>query len=353
MKGSISIVQYKSYGALQRCVCSETSGDTFMNKQPITVIHHSADFDGRFCEAIATRFLVNKTNPDGATFIGWDYGDPKLRWPDNGTVYVLDLSPECFDVLPDINEVCRRLIWIDHHKTAIDKWPEEIPGYRIDGVAACRLAWQWFQCCDGNWTAPRSSAMAPAGVLPQKQDFVDRNVTEPMAVRLAGEYDIWDKRDPNAEVFQFGLRSVDLTPDYWANLLDDTVSNILSGTGMEQTTSQLVCSHLLNNGRVLQRYQQESDASLMQKRSFTIDWEGLKFLCINHGRFNSLTFASAVKPEHDALLGFCWDGSKWTVSLYHAPHRTDIDLSAIASRYGGGGHRGACGFQSRTSLPWL
>src|SRR5689334_18504449 len=98
-----------------------------------TVIYHSADFDGIFCREIARKFL-----PD-ANLIGWNFGDDKIIVPEEGEIYVLDLSPECllgFDV--------SRLIWIDHHKTAIDKYDQKIPGYRIDGVAACRLAWQWF-----------------------------------------------------------------------------------------------------------------------------------------------------------------------------------------------------------------
>jgi hypothetical protein len=60
----------------------------------------------------------------------------------------------------------------------------------------------------------------------------------------------------------------------------------------------------------------------------------------------------AVRPEHEGLFGFNWTGKKWRVSLYHAPHRTDIDLSVIAVKYGGGGHRGACGFRC-DKLPFL
>lgn len=49
---------------------------------------------------------------------------------------------------------------------------------------------------------------------------------------------------------------------------------------------------------------------------------------------------------------FYWNGATWTVSLYHAAHRKDLDLSAIAVKYGGGGHRGACGFRA-AKLPFL
>ena len=85
-----------------------------------------------------------------------------------------------------------------------------------------------------------------------------------------------------------------------------------------------------------------------------MDWEGLNFIVLNTGRFNSLTFAALDKPEtgHDALLGYMFNGKCWTVSLYHAKHRTDIDLSLIAVKHGGGGHKGACGFTC-DKLPFM
>lgn len=310
-----------------------------MNK--ITVIHHSADFDGRFCREIAKKF-----RPD-AELIGWDFGDKPLIIPD-GPLYVLDLpldAPFGFDYRKIGNERGPQhpagLVWIDHHKSSIESHPKDIPGYRIDGVAACRLAWQWFSHYQGETEIPTSK---PAAL---KEDYVNRTVLEPLAVRLAGEYDIWDKRDPNADVFQFGLRSKDLSDYDWKMLLDPTVDATLAGTGMDTTNSDLACTVLLQNGHLLQRYQQANDKSVMN-RSFMMNFEDLKFLALNTPRCNSLTFASKDVPEtgHDALMGFCWDGQKWKVSLYHAKHRTDLDLSLIATKYGGGGHKGACGFQA-------
>jgi nanoRNase/pAp phosphatase (c-di-AMP/oligoRNAs hydrolase) len=64
-----------------------------------------------------------------------------------------------------------------------------------------------------------------------------------------------------------------------------------------------------------------------------------------------MTFESIKSAGHDALLTFCWLKDKWRISLYHAEHRKDIDLSVIAVKYGGGGHKGACGFHSRV-LPF-
>ena len=299
-----------------------------------TVIHHSADYDGIFCREIARKFLP------GAELIGWDFADKALAIPD-GRIYILDLPPDRvfgidFSKVPTnawdgYRDLMNRTIWIDHHASSIKSSPTDIPGYRIDGVAACRLAWQWFN-------RPKDDGAYPIAAL-KKEDYVNRLVTEPLAVRLAGEYDIWDKRDPNAETFQFGLRSRELDSVVWNALFD--------------LDNKVAVETLLYGGRMLQSYQQRNDAGLMH-RSFIVEFEGLKFLALTTARCNSLTFASKDVPEtgHDALMGFYFTGQKWSVSLYHAKHNTGIDLSLIAVKYGGGGHRGACGFQT-DKLPFI
>ncbi|MFA5265680.1 MAG: hypothetical protein WC378_17815 [Opitutaceae bacterium] len=307
-----------------------------------TVIYHSADYDGIFCREIARKFLGEKD----VEFIGWNYGNQAIEIEEDGNgkfkskVYIMDLSPDCVAGLPETwteGIYDDPVIWIDHHKTSIETWPKEIPGYRIDGVAACRLAWQWFSLY-ASWD-PRE--LYPPYPLPAKQDFIDRKVSEPLSVRLAGEYDIWDKRDPDAWTFQYGIRIVDEGADFWEALLR------LDPIG------EKAVFETLENGRIAQRYAVKTDAGTCKSRTWIMEWEGLKFLCINSARFNSLVFAARDLPEtgHDALMGFCFDGKQWNFSLYHAKHKTDLDLSVIAKKYGGGGHRGACGFRC-DKLPW-
>lgn len=325
-----------------------------------TCIFHSADFDGLFCREIARKFL-----PD-AELIGWDFKDKPLAIPPEGQIYILDLPVDrvfgfdfakaetAYAVLGDIHAMKafnERLWWIDHHKSSIETHPTEIKGYRIDGVSACRLAWQWFAehkppqgayWSEGNnktfdWLANCN--------LPEKKLFIDRKVNEPLAVRLAGIYDVFEETSPlweQAKAFQFGLRSRELTPDDWDWLLM-----------AENPKNTAFIYDLRRDGELLQRYQQGIDKGTMGK-SFLIDFEGLKFLALNTTRCNSLTFAAKDVPEtgHDALLGFYWDGAKWNVSLYHAEHRKDIDLSAIAVKHGGGGHKGACGWNT-PKLPFI
>lgn len=292
-----------------------------------TVIYHSADFDGLFCREIAKKFLPE------AELIGWDFGDSPVSVPAEGTIFVMDLPVDRIFGMTFGGEGhlpwLERVIWIDHHKSSIETHNRTIPGYRIDGVAACRLAWQWFEHTP-NWCA---------GTM--KDAYVARNVPEPLAVRLAGEYDIWDKRDPRAELFQHGLRSQELTELTWRLLLIDDGS------------ADGVVESLLHQGKVLQYARDQEYKEVIQQQGFDLLFEGLNFLACNSHELDirSQLFIEGIRDHHDALLGFTWTGSQWRVSLYHITNHEHHDLSEIAKKYGGGGHKGACGFVCAT-LPF-
>ena len=144
-----------------------------------TVVYHSADMDGIFCREIARKFL-----PD-AELIGWNFGDKPIDSSllHSDLLVILDLPvDEPFGLKFKNGWICRgaeqiqpidrwdstTITWIDHHASSIASHPADIPGYRVDGVAACRLAWQWF-------TRLVSGKIGDA-VLPLKQDYVDRIV---------------------------------------------------------------------------------------------------------------------------------------------------------------------------------
>lgn len=182
------------------------------------IIYHDADFDGKLSNEVC-RYWLSRIHPDAnIQSYGWDYGRPvptvfdgcggdaedgtPTAWEDYDQIYIVDLSVDELMARADIRD---KIVWIDHHKSAIDKWVQQgdkkygfqFSGYRIDGVAACRLCWQWFTAGDDF-----------PGRLPNKQEFIDRKVNEPLLIRLAGEYDIWDHRDPRAKELQFGLRQL-------------------------------------------------------------------------------------------------------------------------------------------------
>lgn len=310
-----------------------------------TVVYHSADFDGLFCREIARKVL-----PD-AELIGWDFGNDALieKLPAKGPIYILDLPVDralfgaTFDRIagPLLETILKRVVWIDHHVASIESHPRDITGYRIDGVAACRLAWQYFRThtySDKTYNVD--------GLLPVKSQFVNRLVTEPLAVRLAGEYDIFDKRDPRAELFQFGLRGEDLEAGgAWNQIL-----------GMDDTAERRV-EELLRRGEPIKFAREQEYKDVITQQGFTVKFEGLTFLACNSHELDirSQLFEAGIRPEHDALLGFTFNGQSgtWRVSMYHIPGKEDRDILSIAKKYGGGGHRGACGCRMGPDAPFF
>ncbi len=319
----------------------------------IAIVFHDADFDGKLSNEVC-RFHLAKLYPESAIHsYGWDYGRPvpkPYEWPlaDNGAIaaadwchydaiYIVDLSVDELMADPALRS---KIVWIDHHRSAIDKWDHigdvtKLVGYRIDGVAACRLCWQWFTFDKGPHGDPRTH---PSDIYtPYKQDFIDRRMMEPELIRLAGEYDIWDHRDSNAKILQFGLRAC--SEREFRELVQWQFDGRPEGEGLLQ--------NVLGGGKLIKSYMDKQNAEYATQMSGDVFWEGLCFLAINSSHRNSDAFLGAIKERHDALLNWRYDPKSRlaTISLYHAPGHEHIDLSKIAVKYGGGGHKGACGFR--------
>ena len=289
------------------------------------IIYHDADFDGILSNEVCRHFLNQDSNE--VKSVGWDHGKPVPSVEGYDQIFMVDLS---IDALMDIGTIKvgqpslspPTFIWIDHHKIAMQKFPPTIPGYRIDGVAACRLCWQWF-------TNDKVSG------LPTLEDYVERKVTEPLLIRLAGEHDIFDHRDERALILQSGLR--ELEPIEMEDLIDEQFND----EGNE------ILDFCLGIGERAKKSRDRACAATITKIGHDVLWNGILFLCCN-GLSGSQAFAAGIKPHHHALMAWRYDGQtkKCTVSMYHAPGHEDIDLSVFAKQNGGGGHKGACGFQT-------
>jgi len=282
--------------------------------------YHSADLDGHCSGAI-----VRWAYPDDCEVEMWpiDYGFP-FPWdkiePEE-TVYMVDFSLQPFELMVKLANMCN-LVWIDHHKSAIEahkEWnhhnlehPLDILGVRKTGIGACRLTWDYLFNSFG-FDAP-----------------------VPMGVQLLAEYDVWNHSDPNCLPFQYGMRLKNTDPSspeamtgVWKRIFIDDVA-FLNST--------------INAGITVLTYQKQLDAKTC-KNAFEIEFEGLKFIAVN-ATGNSRTFESVWTPDkYDAMMTFHLTGQgHWTVNMY--TDKPGIDLSVIAKRRGGGGHEKAAGFQT-------
>ena len=314
----------------------------------VHVIYHRADFDGLFSGAVCYHWLTKAGHE--VVLHGWDFGDPAVNVPCGQQFYIVDLPYD--DPAAVAGDMFR--VWIDHHKSSIDKVEAFMrsvkqpdyspPGYRIDGVAACRLAWQWFAA---EYATDYSDGKIPIpGSLPDKDDYVNRRVHEPLALRLAGEYDVWDKRDPRADQFQFGLYSEpDWTPE---GLADEFLKFSRAGGAPTGDLESMRVGRYCQDGQAAMKWQKVFASQVCKSRGYYVELGGNRYwaLASVHAR-NSSWFPNETVPEDcNGLLCYRIEGDgDVKVSLYNREGCEDVDHSVIAVAHGGGGHKGACGFQ--------
>lgn len=266
--------------------------------------YHNGDLDGRCSAAI-----VKKAHPS-CEMIGINYGW-KFPWESiepGETVFMVDFSLEPLDQMLRLHGLAK-LIWIEHHSETL-KWIQEgncaWEGIQRDGIGACQLCWEYLF---GKQPVPR-------------------------AVRLLALHDVWDHSDPETMPFQYGMRNHSNDPEdgIWKIVLDG--SNSIEG--------------LVREGRLILRYIERDYKIRARVLSFETEFEGLRLLAANFGPGNSTFFDSVWDPtKYDAMCLFYWKPKQqiWNISLYRPPELPEIDLGAIAKQYGGGGHKGAAGFQ--------
>lgn len=303
----------------------------------IAIIYHSADWDGKLSNEVC-RFHLAKQYP-GATIssIGWDYGQPVplLDPKAHDQIYMVDL---CIDALMEETPIREKLIWIDHHASAIEKWGDSLRGIRIDGVAACRLCWQWFVYYTNR---PGNPGVNEHPEPLTKAMFVDRIVNEPELIRLAGEYDVWDHRDPLALPLQFGLSTFNVD-GFNVGGLEALIREQFNDGPFKLT----LLEDAVEKGRLIKIYIDKRNAEHALAHAVTVKLSGLTFCCLNVGqRGNSQMFTAALKDEHQACLAWWHTGKQVSVSLYSIAGKSTDGILEIAQSFGGGGHKGACGFR--------
>lgn len=284
-------------------------------------IYHNKDLDGYTSGAIVKKWHDDYPDNEGELkLIGYDYSE-KFPWdqiPAGEKIIMIDVSLK-------MPEMCKlsihsggQLTWIDHHLSAIKEYndykdPElaMITAILQDGIAACEVGW----------------------------NYLFGSLKMPIAIELIGKYDTWrneNKQEWDWDIlpFQFGMRQICKSPETFPEVLFRT------------TRIDRQITDILNNGRAIIQYQDSVNESLCKKCSFETEFEGYKAICLNAGMISNDTFKSVYdESKHDIMVGFQFDGNAWTFSLRTT--KKEVDCSAIGTKYGGGGHRGAAGFQSK------
>ena len=260
------------------------------------------DMDGKCAGAIVHRYYNGQGDYRSIDYNqDFPFGDIK----ENEEVVIVDFSLQKEGGFEKLFNITKNVIWIDHHKTAIEKHKFNFPvgGIRRNGISGCELTWEYFY-----------------------------NSEPPKVVKLLGDYDIWAfKYGDASKALQFGIRLNDTNPqsENWKHWLD----------------REFNIQNMINDGFLVMRYKINSNESQVRAWGRYAKFEGYKAITCNQGATNSQLFDSVDSTTYDIMMPYVFDGKQWTIYIYST--NPDIDVSELAKKYGGGGHKGAAGFQCK------
>jgi oligoribonuclease NrnB/cAMP/cGMP phosphodiesterase (DHH superfamily) len=150
----------------------------------------------------------------------------------------------------------------------------------------------------------------------------------PRSVKLIADYDTWRFEFEHTKAFHYGVQSIDTDPDssIWSVLffIPSAVDEII------------------DNGLIIQKYITTTNKEKVNHWAYEAEFEGYSCICHN-GSGGSLVYDS-ISKDYDLKINYVHDGQQFTVSIYTTK---EIDVSELAKKHGGGGHKKAAGFQTK------
>ena len=280
----------------------------------MVVIHHN-DPDGRCAAAIVNNCYKNSGRE--LVFIEASYDSVidfnKIKL--NEEVVIVDFSlqkPGDWEILLAITPF---VTWIDHHKSAINIHPElsTLSGIRDISKSGCELTWE----------------------------YCFKDLPMPKVVQHIGDYDTWKFKLNHTEDIFMAIKTQDHNPeskiwDEWLIVNDD---------------EQEMIDDLNDNGRIIKAALYHLYSEIAHDGAYGIILNGYRCLACNAINTGSKVFTNIpnIRKTFDFLIVYKHSHKGFTVSVY--TENPDLDASELCLKYGGGGHKGAAGFQCK-ELPW-
>lgn len=285
--------------------------------KPDIFIYHSPCDDG-----FGAAWAVHQRWGDAVEYVPATYGKPA---PDvtGKRVLIGDFSYKR-PVLDDMMAVAKSIVILDHHKTAQEDLSNIPPpcfgSDNLDvGIELRPALWAQFD-------------MAKSGAR-LCWDFCHPGVPAPGLINYIEDRDLWRFDLPETKAFSLFLRSFPYDFEIWSGIdirLRDTRDR----------------QNLLGEAMAIERFYDQKIAEIVR----TAQWKQINSISVPVA---NCTWAFASDVAHELLREWVdapfaatyydrGDGSR-TYSLRSEDRR--MDVSAIAKRYGGGGHRNAAGFE--------
>ena len=254
------------------------------------VVYHEV-LEGNICDGFDTKFIpINYTDK---------FPIETIR--EGEVVYIVDFSLQ----VPEMEALLLRtknVVWIDHHKTSINKYDgvkgmDSVLGIRRDGTAGCVLTYMYLY-----------------GV----EDIKD----VPEYIRLIGDRDVWKfEHGQRTRDFCMGIGTLDLEPK-----------------SEDWEKAKLAIDHYVEVGSGINVYLGNWYKSYIKSWGYEVEFEGHQCLVVN-GKFPAEA-SDTVTEKYDIAITTAYNGEAWVITFYS---RKGVDVSVIAKKYGGGGHQDAAG----------
>ena len=275
-------------------------------------VYHIADHDGK-----GSAEIIKSLYPDCETIgLNHDMEVPYEKIRAHDKIIVCDYALP----FPFMAELAQNkdFTWIDHHASVINEYNDlraggsypELKGLRRVGTAAICLAWEYFH---------------PGEEIPE-------------GVRLLGLNDIYDLRDPRVLPFEYAFQSLGVNrpeDEIWKELLEN----------------KLDIPATVAKGEAILSWIKIRNFRLVRGMAFESSFQGYKCICANMPQGKSAFFDSVPQIEgYDFMVNFYMNKDNlWNLSFYTA--KEGVDVSKIASIFGGGGHVKASGASALKELP--
>mgnify|MGYP001561716799 CR=1 FL=1 len=274
------------------------------------IIYYHNDLDGRCAAAIAWRSNLSDGRPIQLKEVDYKDSIDLDEISPGETVLILDFSFKTA-VMNLLLQRTGEVIWIDHHKTAIEdlKEFESLKGYRIsDKYSGCELTWMYF----------------------------NPNQRLPLAAALIGDYDKWALNyQPKCFEFYEGLKMENTCPqgELWTTLFSE-----------DSSKSFAKINDILDQGQIAIKYRDSYCSNLRKQFGYEALLEKLphfKIYACNMYLFGSKGFGELF-AQYDIVAAYIYDGYRFTVSFYSDGK---VDVGTLCKQlFNGGGHSGAAGF---------
>lgn len=267
------------------------------------------DHDGRCAAYVVAKYFDNFNRND---FFEVNYSDKlPIDNLEKEVVIFVDYSftKDTCHIIDQLKKQKCYVVWIDHHKSSMEIADTYgyIKGIRNTSLSGAALAWCYYY---------------NGGDIFNIKDM-------PEFIKYIDDYDRWQYKFGNiTDYVKLGIEAhpYDFNDDIW-RLLD----------------TEDYLDEVIKDGKVISKYMENNNKYYTELWGYETTIDGIKAIAVNR-KSNSLLFGDLL-DTYPIGISFAFDGNKYVYTLFTKDD--NIDCSKIAAKFGGGGHKGAAGFQTK------